>query len=190
MPDPVPSPANLRADPRKAMFVAAELFVGAASTPVKIRNMSTKGALVEAPSLPPMGTPVRLVRGPLQASGSMSWATGGRGGISLLGSIAVDDWIKGKIPEHQVRVDALIAEIRKTGREPRSIAAAAAMPKPSFEQSDAATETELRTLAGLISGLEDALIDDPHVIAHHGDALQKIDEAQQRINALVRRLAS
>ena len=186
MTNPAPEPADLRLDPRKAMFVAAELHVGAASTPVKIRNMSTKGALIEAAMLPPAGTPVRLVRGPLSAAGAMSWAAGGRGGVALRESIAVEDWIRGKLPEHQARVDALIQEIRKSGREPRSLQAAE--PRPAFEQSGIAVENELRSLAALIAGLEQALIDDPHVIARHGEALQTIDEAQQRIAALVRRV--
>lgn len=188
MTDPTPTPDNQRADPRKAMFVAAELFVGRASTPVKIRNMSTAGALVEGDALPPAGVAIRLVRGPLSASGRMSWSDGSRGGVALAETIAVEDWIRGKIPAHQARVDALIAEIRKSGREPRSLHVNDA--KPTLEQSDTAVEAELRTLAALVAGLEDALIDDPHVITHHGDALQKIDEAQQRIGALVRRLSS
>jgi hypothetical protein len=187
MPETMPSPDNQRADPRKAMFVAADLFVGNASTPVKIRNMSTGGALVEGISLPPQGVAIRLVRGPLSARGKMSWSDGSRGGVALAEAITVEDWIRGKLPAHQVRVDALIAEIRKSGREPRSLHVADL--KPTLEQSDIAVETELRTLATLIAGLEDALIDDPHVITHHGDALQKIDEAQQRIGALVRRLS-
>ena len=185
MPNPMPNPADLRHDPRKAMFVAAELVIGNNSMPVKIRNMSTKGALVEADGLPPAGTHVRLLRGPLTASGEMSWATGGRGGIALAGTISVQDWIRGKLPEHQARVDALIQEIRKSGMEPKSVAAAKLA--PSLEQSDATMRSELRTLGTLIAGLEDALIEDPHVIARHGDALQKIDEAQQRIAALLRR---
>lgn len=187
MPDPMPDNAELRADPRKAMFVAAELCVGEASTPVKIRNMSNKGALVEATTLPPAGMAIRLVRGPLSARGAMSWSQGGRGGIALVDSVSVEDWIRGKLPAHQARVDALIEEIRRSGREPSSLRALD--PRPTLEQADTAVEAELRTLAGLITGLEDALIDDPHVIAHHGDALQKIDEAQQRIGALVRRLS-
>jgi hypothetical protein len=187
MADAVPDPAELRLDPRKAMFVAAELYVGDSSTPVKIRNMSSMGALIEAPTLPPAGMAIRLVRGPLSARGTMSWSQGGRGGVSLSDSIAMEDWIRGKLPAHQARVDALIAEIRKSGREPSSLKAIE--PSPTLDRADAAVEAELKTLASLISGLEDALIDDPHVIAHHGAALQKIDEAQQRIGALVRRLS-
>jgi len=186
MSEPLSEDANLRADPRKAMFVAAELHVGNASTPVKIRNMSTKGALVEAPTLPPAGVAVRLVRGPLAARGSMSWSEGGRGGVALSDRVSVDDWIRGKLPLHQARVDAMIAEIRKSGMEPRSLVGAE--PKPTLDASGNAIEDELRSLAGLISGLENALIDDPHVIERHGEALQKIDQAQQRIGALLRRL--
>lgn len=186
MSDPVPNPADLRVDPRKAMFVAAELHVGSASVPIKIRNMSARGALVEAASLPPVGTPVRLVRGPLSAAGSMSWAADGRGGVALNGTITVEDWIRGKLPQHQARVDALIQEIRKSGLEPRSLGEAG--PRPSLDQADTPVEAELRTLAALIARLEQGLIEDPHVIARHGDALQTIDEAQQRIAALVRRL--
>lgn len=186
MADRMTASDELRRDPRKALLVAAELIAAGVSAAVKIRNLSTKGALVEADNLPSAGTALRLVRGPLSADGTMSWSTGGRGGIAFTAPIAVEDWVRGKLPPHQARVDALIEEIRKSGREPQSLAASAL--KPTLEQSDVAVGEDLRALAGLIAALEDALIDDPHVIARHGDALQKIDEAQQRIAALVRRI--
>ena len=60
------------------MLVAATLHVDGQLLPVRIRNMSVSGALIEAATLPPAGAAVVLERGSLQVAGRISWSTGSR----------------------------------------------------------------------------------------------------------------
>jgi hypothetical protein len=65
--------ANNRSELRSNLFLSAELVVGPAALPVRVRNLSPHGALVDGGSLPPAGASVRLVRGDLSAEGEIAW---------------------------------------------------------------------------------------------------------------------
>ena len=59
-----------RSQSRSNVFLSASLVFGAVPVPVRVRNMSRTGALLDGGSLPPVGTPIRLVRGELNAEGA------------------------------------------------------------------------------------------------------------------------
>lgn len=63
--------------------MAASVEFAGASVPVKLRNLSKDGALVEAVTLPPVGTPVRFSKGELALSGHVAWEAGKRAGIAF-----------------------------------------------------------------------------------------------------------
>lgn len=50
---------------------------------VKLRNLSEHGALVECKGLPPLGTPVRFVKGDLDLEGMIAWAEGNKAGVAF-----------------------------------------------------------------------------------------------------------
>ena len=50
----------MRAEARTNLFVMAKLAAGGSVCTVKVRNISSGGALVEGAALPPPGTPCRL----------------------------------------------------------------------------------------------------------------------------------
>jgi hypothetical protein len=75
------------------MFVTGTLYATGGSTPVRIRNLSRRGALVEAAALPPAGTAVRLSRGSLSVAGQMMWVTGHKGGLQLASAVSAGDWL-------------------------------------------------------------------------------------------------
>jgi len=60
---PEPYSNCARIEPRTNMFVMASLAAGQAQATVKVRNMSTRGALIEGTSLPPEGAECLLHRG-------------------------------------------------------------------------------------------------------------------------------
>ena len=68
----VQAEANLRSQGRANVFLSAAIVVGASSVPVRVRNLSTRGAFVDGNSLPSAGASFRLVRGQLSADGEVA----------------------------------------------------------------------------------------------------------------------
>ena len=77
------SKAQNRRSRRSNVLMAACVECAGASVPVKLRNLSKDGALVEAGSLPPVGTRVRFRKGELALSGHVAWEAGTRAGIAF-----------------------------------------------------------------------------------------------------------
>ncbi|HEX5237455.1 MAG TPA: PilZ domain-containing protein [Sphingomicrobium sp.] len=110
--------SDQRSQERSNVFLAATLLGGARPTAVRIRNISVSGALVEAPSLPSPGTAVRLVRGDLSARGMIAWVSASHGGLTFLGPIDVEAWVKRVGHSGQQRVDGVVAALRSSGPVP------------------------------------------------------------------------
>ena len=68
---------------RSNVLMAAFVESGAARLPVKLRNLSKEGALVEGAALPPVGTNVHFHKGELALPGRIAWAAGPRAGIAF-----------------------------------------------------------------------------------------------------------
>ena len=65
------------------MLMAAALELSGRSLPVKLRNLSSDGALVEGERLPVEGSEVVFRRQELAVSGRVVWLRGGRAGLSF-----------------------------------------------------------------------------------------------------------
>lgn len=68
---------------RSHVLMAASIEVDGASLAVKLRNLSTEGALVEAATLPAVGCEVRFRKNELSVPGEVAWVTGNRAGIAF-----------------------------------------------------------------------------------------------------------
>ena len=79
MDDP-PAESNRRSA-RKPVLLAASIEVAGEAVPVKLRNLSEEGALLEGAPLPPSGTTVWFERGVLRLIGTIVWADGRYAGI-------------------------------------------------------------------------------------------------------------
>ena len=187
-PIPFPGPDG-RCLARKSMFVAAVLQAGEQSLGVKIRNLSPTGALLEGAVMPPPDSRIALVRGPLHATGRVAWAEGGRCGIAFDGHVEVDSWLSGKAPSHQALVDAMIEEVKRDLDALADIETALIEPESGIGRGGIAEAAELDQIIASLAALGERLTDDPLVVAGHMVELQAIDEAQQRLAALKRRLA-
>ncbi|WP_118856992.1 PilZ domain-containing protein [Sphingomonas mesophila] len=77
------SQSQNRRSRRSNVLMAASVESGGARIPVKLRNLSKDGALVEAAGLPPVGTVVRFLKGELTLAGHVAWAAGKRAGIAF-----------------------------------------------------------------------------------------------------------
>jgi len=182
------SGAEDRTSPRTNLLLAATVEAGGLVIPVRIRNLSESGALLEGGGLPDKGMKLVLHRGELQISATVAWASGGRRGVRFDGPTPVNEWIGGKPRpldctglRDQRRVDAIQAEARggpASGHAER-LPAEPGAPHPACEQLDARLADELAFVRRLLESLGDELIDEPIVVQRHGRALQSLDLASQ-----------
>lgn len=74
-------------DPRRSrranVLFTASIDVQGVSTPVKLRNLSADGALIEAAKLPAPGTQLTFHRNELSLAGYLAWVDGSHGGIEF-----------------------------------------------------------------------------------------------------------
>ncbi|MEO7602781.1 MAG: hypothetical protein ABIS39_05895, partial [Sphingomicrobium sp.] len=117
------SGSDLRKGLRTAMLVSATSVSGHRVQPVRIRNMSRDGAMLEGAVVPAPDEEFELVRAHLRVSARSMWASGNQCGVSFKAPIDVVEWMARIAPGHQQRVDALVHQARldiAAGREPSS----------------------------------------------------------------------
>jgi hypothetical protein len=106
--------ANHRSQPRSNVFLSAALLVGSAALPVLLRNLSTRGALLDGASLPPAGSQVRVLRGELSADGEIAWQAQDQAGLRFSSEIDVEQWVRRIGHGGQQRIDRAVAALRTT----------------------------------------------------------------------------
>jgi hypothetical protein len=171
-------PTEARANPRSNMFLAALLRGADFSAPVKIRNMSAAGALVEAPAVPQRGAEVQLIRGSLAVPAIVAWSTPGRCGLHFASLVCVRDWLAPVSNSAQQQVDDAV-RLLKAGAVP--MPPRSAVQDRAREPASAELGRDLRSAARLIEELGDGLSTDEQVLASHADKLQNLDIALQII---------
>ena len=189
--------AEDRVAPRTNLLLAATAEVGGRSLPVRIRNLSETGAMIEGAGLPEAGVQLVLVRGDLQVAATVAWAAGSRRGVRFGGPTPVNEWTGGKPKaidctglRDQRRVDAIQAEARAnpvSGRALRSAEAPSTV--PVVADLDSRLADELGYVQRLIEGLGDELISDLLLIQRHGKSLQSLDLVGQilgHVSAILR----
>jgi len=160
---------ELRTESRSNIFVMAALYAnGRSVTPVRVRNISATGALIEAPALPAAGATVRLGRASLSALGTLVWVNGAKGGIQFDAPVAVADWLpQGRRGFGQQFVDELFHQ-KRLGAV-RSIADGAGL------------ADELLELRLSLERAAEELALDGAVASRHLSTLQTIDAVGQAI---------
>lgn len=68
---------------RSHVLMAASIEVDGVTVAVKLRNLSSEGALIEAARLPTVGSAVVFRKNELNLAGRVAWVTGGRAGIAF-----------------------------------------------------------------------------------------------------------
>ena len=77
------SPPHNRRAQRSHVLMAATLEAAGVVVPVKLRNLSTVGALVEGVRLPSVGSEVNFCKKELCVAGKVAWIADGRAGIAF-----------------------------------------------------------------------------------------------------------
>ena len=181
---------RLRA-PRKNLLLAATIEAGTLKAPVRIRNLSEGGAMLEGAALPDVGTEFMLRRLEIEIGGSVIWRESGRCGVAFNGKVSVDEWSAG-VPHSpragvrgQARVDEIQSVLRSGGQLPIDAPSPISLTKPITpgELSRRIAE-EIDYAWRLLDAVADELSDDPVLLQRHGDALQRFDIACQMITHL------
>lgn len=169
-----------RREPRKSMFVMATIYAAAGSAPVKVRDLSSRGALIEGAVIPPAGTRVRLCRGSLSIGSEVVWANEGRAGLLFDSRVSVADWLPSvRALAAQQRVDEVVQQTKAS----QTVHAAPAAVPLTFAPCEFSA-LELTGLRQAIESLADDLASDPSVLERHASKLQTLDRAAQVLRKL------
>lgn len=163
--------AENRVEGRSNVFLTAVLHAAGKTSPVRIRNISVRGALVDAPGLPPVGEQVRLVRGSLSAAGELAWAGNGQAGVNFDREIEVAAWVQRVGHSGQQRVDGMIAAVRAGVR---------ATPEKARDGSLAAMSADLDAICERMARTEGMSLE-------LGEELVKLDALAQALRRLAAR---
>lgn len=178
----VAAPIDRRAE-RVHLFLVATLYFGRMSNPVRVRNLSATGALVEGASLPQFGETVILRRGALEAHGTVIWSGSGKAGLKFSGLVEVADWLPVKAATRQTQVDQVAFGMKHGG----GAVDAVAVPAVHHNLSMASVVVDLEVLQAQLGQLGDKLAEDEFLLASHPE-VQFLDAAGQRIGRIVEAL--
>lgn len=176
--------ADVRSAPRASIYLAATLYCDGSAAPVKIRNISATGALLEGAIVPSEGSLVQLVRGGLIVHGLIAWSSEGRCGLKFSGSVDVQQWLSIPTNSEQQRVDEVVRLV-KAGAVPLPIPPLAhqnGLKEATDSPADVAND--LHVLGDLLASLGATLSSDCDLVARHGTALQSLDIGVQLLAAV------
>lgn len=162
--------ANHRAQIRSNVFLAAALVAGARTIPVRLRNLSARGALLEAPALPPTGSKVHLVRGELSAEGEIAWQKDGVAGLRFCGEIDAAQWVRRIGHRGQQRVDEAMAALRAH--------------KPARSVDDRDKSASLVRMSAELDAISERLALFPEMNVDFAEELLKLDALAQNLRRL------
>lgn len=175
-----PAAQEMRVSARLNMFVLGALYWDELSTPVRLRNMSMHGALVEASVLPSEGCDITLCRGRLAARGKVTWRSHNQAGLLLQDSVEPNEWLQSRLRVEQQRVDDMIAEVRSGVGGSKKISAY----RPAV--GDPFPERQLTSIVASVEELARVFAGDTHILEHHGESLQNLDIVVGRLHRLMK----
>ena len=111
----VPNLHNRRSR-RSQVLMAASIEMAGVTLPVKLRNLSTEGALIEGDDLPALGSKVVFRKKALRLSGYVAWNTGKKAGVAFDTKLDPEAVLH-HVPEprHQVKPDFRRPRLRAAG---------------------------------------------------------------------------
>ena len=88
---------------RSNVFLAASIEVSGLALPVKLRNLSSQGALIEGDGLPVEGSEILFRRKDLSVKGRVAWVQDKQAGVAFNSLLAEADVLR-NIPKPRPRV--------------------------------------------------------------------------------------
>ena len=112
------NPGNRRSS-RSNVLLAATIELGGASIPVKLRNLSEQGALVEADNLPLEDSEIIFCRNDLRVLGRIAWVNNKQAGVAFAEPLSTQDVLR-NVPQPRRRVHT---DYRRPALNPRTLSA-------------------------------------------------------------------
>lgn len=174
---------EVRSVPRTGLFLAAVLHSSAGAQPVRIRNLSASGALIEGFSPLALGEAVRLERASNSSSAVVRWSNAERAGLEFDDPILMDAWVPSALAQQQSAFERRVHAVRNGLRIPDDFADQ----KPVLN-ARISCEIELakRTLAACLDELSNSSL----LITRHPRAFQDIEITCQVLGHLAQILSS
>ena len=97
------SPTQNRKSRRSNVLMSASLELSGTSLPVKLRNLSADGALVQGDKLPVEGASVLFRKGDLSMAGVVAWVKGRQAGVSFAQKLNPEQLLR-HVPVPKARV--------------------------------------------------------------------------------------
>jgi hypothetical protein len=175
--------------PRKNLLLTATIRSQGVTAPVRIRNLSEKGAMVDGQALPEPGASLILQRLEVEMRGVVAWRAEGRCGIQFEGAASVDEWVAGRrapatiFGQGQSRVDQIQAAIRG-GRDIADEDLSAVNSPEIITDVEARVAEELDHVQRMLDDVAGDLIGDMALLQRHGEALQRFDNVCQILSQL------
>jgi hypothetical protein len=182
---PLPEGHSERA-PRTNLLLSATIETATLKAPVRIRNLSEGGALLEGAAFPDVGGVLTLRRLEIAIDAAVVWRSASRCGIQFKGKAAVADWVSGTQSRSshdidQARVDSIQAAVRAGRPVPTTEGTAAPVVNADLDRRIA---EELSYVKRLLEIVGDELTDAPIVVQRYSRSLQSFDLACQILGHL------
>ena len=97
------SASQNRKNRRSNVLMSASLELSGTSLPVKLRNLSAEGALVEGEKLPIEGASIQFRKGDLSMAGTVAWVKGRQAGLNFAHKLNPDQLLR-HVPAPRPRV--------------------------------------------------------------------------------------
>jgi hypothetical protein len=97
------SPTQNRKTRRSNVLMSASLELSGTSVPVKLRNLSAEGALVEGDKLPVEGASLLFRKGDLSMPGQVAWVKGRQAGVRFAQELNPEQLLR-HVPVPRARV--------------------------------------------------------------------------------------
>ncbi|MGI8704767.1 MAG: PilZ domain-containing protein [Sphingomicrobium sp.] len=177
---------DIRGDRRSNVFLAAVLSLAGSTFPVRIRNLSSTGALVDGRDLPDAGDAVRLQRGPYSVVGTIVWRDEHVCGLRFASAVPVQEWITCATGHSgQQRVDAMVASVR-AGSALAGDAAEDVKRHSAIDRMQAAEQVQ--GIADRLEDIAESFAAIPAVVDEGLAALQSLEAAGQKLVDLATRM--
>jgi hypothetical protein len=161
---------NNRVETRANVFLSAVLDTGSQVVPIRIRNISSNGALIDGTNIPDAGSNVVLLRGSLSANGHVAWRESAQAGIRFDHVVNTTLWVAKSGHGGQQRVDEIVTAIKRSNPLPRA-------PK----LNDGPTLPEI---SATLEAICDRLGTFPEISDAFGEELVKLDAVAQSLRRI------
>lgn len=186
---------------RKNVMLAAAMESDGAAWPVRIRNLSTWGAMIDGQAMPECGARFSLRRLEMTVGARAVWTRQGRCGVRFEMPIDVEEWATGTYrggraaEQGQQRVDQIQAALRSVGQLAPPAGAAipgapAAPPVLTARESDNLLAEEIMHVRRMIDGATASMAEDIDILMRHEKALQNCDIAAAILEILAKVVAA